>query len=55
MAAWQVAHVLAMLPRAMDDLGSVCLRIECAVWHDTHVAATVSPLFIRASPWIDSE
>ena len=50
MAAWHVEQVAAMFARAIDDLASVCGRIECAVWHDTHVAATLRPLFIRASP-----
>ena len=36
----------------MEELGSVCGRIECAVWHEAQLAATISPFFSKPSPWM---
>ena len=36
-----------MLARAMDEPGSVCGRMLCAVWHDAQFAATTSPFLNR--------
>jgi hypothetical protein len=44
-----------MFPRAMDEAGSVCGRIECGVWQEAQVAETMSPFLSRPSPWILSE
>ena len=53
--AWQVVHVRAMFPRAIDDAGSVWDRMLWAVWQDAQFAATIRPFLRRPSPWIDSE
>ena len=44
-----------MLRRAIEDAGSVCGRIECAVWQEAQFGATISPFLNRASPWMLSE
>ena len=33
-----------------DDAGSVCGRIECAVWHVAQFGATIRPFFNNPSP-----
>ena len=53
--AWHVVQVRAMLPRAIEERGSVCGRMLWAVWHEAQFAATISPFLSRPSPWIDSE
>ena len=54
MLEWHAAQVFAMFFRAIEERGSVCGRVKCGVWHETHVAETVRPFFRRPSPWIDS-
>ncbi len=54
-AAWHWEQVVAILPRAMDERGSVWGRIAWAVWHEAQVGATMSPFLSRPSPWMLSE
>ena len=54
MLEWHCAQVFAMFFRAIEERGSVCGRVKCGVWHETHVAETVRPFFRSPSPWIDS-
>ena len=55
MRAWHVVHVRAMLPRAIEEAGSVWGRMLWAVWQEAQFAATIRPFLSRPSPWIDSE
>jgi len=53
--AWHCVQVRAMLPRAIEEAGSVWGRMLCALWHEAQLGATTRPFFSRPSPWIDSE
>ena len=48
--AWHLVQVAAMLRRAIEELGSVCGRMLCAVWQETQLADTVSPILSTPSP-----
>ena len=52
---WHLVQVAAMFRRLIEEAGSVCGKIECAVWQVAQVGATASPFFSNASPWMLSE
>jgi hypothetical protein len=41
---WHLVQVEAMFLRLIDEAGSVCGKIECAVWHVAQVGATAKSL-----------
>jgi len=45
----------AMFLRLIEEAGSVCGNMECAVWQVAQFGATDRPFFNSASPWMLSE
>ena len=53
--AWAQTQGQLAWYRAMEERGSVCLRMWCGVWQEAQVAATARPFRRRPSPCMLSE